>query len=364
MDLDKLKSALSHSLLDNSLESWVLAVLAALLVYILLGAMKGVFQRRRAQAISADAPPRPFRRALLAAGAHTSKLFIFIVAIAAGAYLLRLPHQATGIIHTAAIIALFLQAALWLSHAVGIAAEHYARTGNGEDDSVSSALGLIQLFARLGIWALASLLILDNLGFNITTLVAGLGIGGIAVALAAQNILADLFASLSIVLDKPFVKGDFIVFGDYMGTVERIGLKTTRLRSLSGEQIVCANTDLLNSRIRNYKRMWERRVIFGFGVVYQTTPDQLEAIPGMVRAAIEAREQTRFDRAHFKTYGASSLDFEVVYWVKSPDFNTYMDIQQAINLTLFRRFAEAGIEFAYPTQTLYVTRSGEDEPPA
>ena len=160
------------------------------------------------------------------------------------------------------------------------------------------------------------------------------------------------------------MKGDFIVFGDYMGTVERIGLKTTRLRSLSGEQIVCANTDLLNSRIRNYKRMWERRVVFGFGVVYQTMPDQLEAIPGMVRAAIEAQHQTRFDRAHFKTYGASSLDFEVVYWVKSPDFNLYMDIQQAINLALFRRFAEAGIEFAYPTQTLYVTRSGEERPPA
>jgi small-conductance mechanosensitive channel len=208
--------------------------------------------------------------------------------------------------------------------------------------------------ARLAVWSLVLLLALDNLGFNITALLAGMGIGGIAVALAAQNILGDLFASLSIVLDKPFVVGDFIVVGEQLGTVEYIGLKTTRIRSLGGEQIVFSNTDLLGSRIRNYKRMQERRVVFGFGVVYQTPHEKLQTIPGMVREIIGKLDRARFDRAHFKEYGDSSLNFEVVYYVLSADYNVYMDIQQAINLELFRRFQEDGIDFAYPTRTLYV----------
>jgi small-conductance mechanosensitive channel len=187
-------------------------------------------------------------------------------------------------------------------------------------------------------------------------LIAGLGVGGIAVALAAQNILGDLFASLSIVVDKPFVVGDFIVIDDFLGTVDRIGLKTTRLRSLSGEQLIFSNADLLKSRIRNYRFMRERRIVFSFGVEYETPLPALETIPGTVREIIEAQERTRFDRAHFKSYGASALDFEVVYYVLVPEFNTYMDIQQAINFELFRRFADAGIGFAYPTQKLYVSR--------
>jgi small-conductance mechanosensitive channel len=209
----------------------------------------------------------------------------------------------------------------------------------------------------VALWAVLLLMILDNLGFNITTLVASLGIGGIAVALAVQNILGDIFASLSIAMDKPFVIGDFIIVGEQLGTVEYIGLKTTRIRSLSGEQIVFSNNDLLNSRIRNFKRMYERRVLFGFGVVYQTSHEQLKKIPVMVREIIEGLENTRFDRAHFKEYGDSSLNFEVVYYVRSPDYNVYMDIQQDINLALFEQFTKAGIDFAYPTRTLYIART-------
>jgi len=194
----------------------------------------------------------------------------------------------------------------------------------------------------------------DNLGFNVTTLVASLGIGGVAVALAVQNILGDLFASLSIALDKPFVIGDFIVVDDIAGTVEHVGLKTTRVRSLSGEQVVFSNADLLKSRIHNYKRLYERRVLFGFGVLYRTPPEQLAAIPPMVREIITGQVGTRFDRAHFKGFGASSLDFEVVYFVLDPDYNRYMDIQQAINLELVNRFAAAGVEFAFPTRTVHI----------
>jgi len=175
---------------------------------------------------------------------------------------------------------------------------------------------------------------------------------GIAVALAVQNILGDLFASLTIVLDKPFIVGDFIIVGDSMGTVERVGLKTTRIRSLSGEQLIMPNSDLLQSRIRNYKRMQERRVPFSIRVVYETTGDKLKRIPGILKEVIESQEMTRFDRAHFKDYGNFSLNFEIVYWVLSPEKSRSMDIQQAINLSILERFQKEGIEFAYPTQTI------------
>jgi len=169
-------------------------------------------------------------------------------------------------------------------------------------------------------------------------------------------VLGDLFASISIVLDKPFVIGDFIIVGDMLGTVEHIGIKTTRVRSLFGEQLIFSNNDLLNSRIRNYKRMDERRIVFSIGVVYQTPYEKLSAIPGMVREIVEAQEQTRFDRAHFSKFGDFALIYEIVYYVKIPDYNAYMDIQEAINLEIYRKFQEQGIEFAYPTQTVFVAK--------
>ncbi|MDH7478761.1 MAG: mechanosensitive ion channel family protein, partial [Syntrophomonadaceae bacterium] len=198
------------------------------------------------------------------------------------------------------------------------------------------------------------LLILDNLGVKISALIAGLGIGGIAVALALQTILGDLFGSLTIVLDKPFVIGDFITIDDLSGTVEHIGLKSTRIRSLSGEMLIISNHDLLNSRIRNYQQMQERRVVLQIGVVYQTPHQKLAAIPDLIRQVIEAQEGVRFGRAHFKSYGTSALEFEVVYYILSPDYDYFMDRQQKINLEILRRFEENQIAFAYPTQTLYV----------
>lgn len=181
-----------------------------------------------------------------------------------------------------------------------------------------------------------------------------MGIGGIAVALAVQNVLGDLFASMSIAFDKPFVIGDFIIIDDYMGTVEHIGLKSTRLRSLSGEQLVFANSDLLNSRIRNFKRMADRRISFSIGVTYDTPHEKVAAIPDMIREAIQAHDKTNFDRCHFSEYEDSALKFDTVYYVNDPDYNVYMDIQQDINLSLLRRFEEEGIEFAYPTRTVFI----------
>ena len=264
--------------------------------------------------------------------------------------------RVAGAVASLAFLLLLVQAVLWFNRLVARYIREHNAARMEHDPSAVTTMQAVGFVSRLFVYTLALLLALDNVGVDITALVASLGIGGIAVALALQNVLSDLFASLSIVLDKPFVVGDFLIVGDHLGTVEKVGLKTTRLRSLSGEQLVFSNTDLLGSRIRNYQRMQERRVLFGFGVTYQTAPDVLEALPALVRAIVERQEGVRFDRAHFKAFGASSLDFEVVYYVLSADYAVYMDVQQQINLALFREVQRAGADFAYPTQTLHVAR--------
>jgi hypothetical protein len=193
------------------------------------------------------------------------------------------------------------------------------RQPQGEEARLATAIGAIHFIARVAVWALVGLLVLSALNINITALIAGLGIGGVAVALAAQNVLGDLFASLSILLDRPFAVGHFIVVGDMAGTVEHVGIKSTRIRSLSGEEIVQSNTNLLNARIHNYRHLYDRRVLFAFGVTYDTPYQKLTAIPEIVREIIQGIEKTRFDRAHFKEYGDSALNFEVVYYVLSPE---------------------------------------------
>jgi len=206
-------------------------------------------------------------------------------------------------------------------------------------------------------WGLGVVFFLDNLGFKVSTVIAGLGIGGVAIALAAQTILGDLFSYLAILFDRPFEIGDFIVVGDFLGTIEHIGIKTTRIRSLNGEQIVFSNSDLTNSRTRNYKRMDKRRVTFRIGVTYQTSLVHTKEIPSIVKTIIERIQNTLFDRAHFFTFGDSGLIFEVVYYVLSQDYNKYMDIQQDINFAIKEAFEKRGIEFAYPTQTLYIAKT-------
>lgn len=240
---------------------------------------------------------------------------------------------------------------------VGISRIHF-----GADPHSVKARSMQRNLSAIGnffLWVAGVLFLLDNFGFNISTLVAGLGVGGIAIALATQAVLGDTFSSLVISVDKPFEIGDFIIVDSFMGTIEHIGLKTTRIRSLSGEQLIFPNSDLTRSRIRNFKKMIERRVNFRFGVTFDTTRENLAAIPDIIREAITRQGQTRFDRAHFFEIGASSLNFDIVYYVLSPDYNPYMDIQQAINLRLIDEFAARGIEFAFPTQTVML--GGEPE---
>ncbi len=220
--------------------------------------------------------------------------------------------------------------------------------------------GIITLVNFL-IWVLGLVFLLDNLGVNVSAVIAGLGIGGIAIALAAQAILGDLFSYFVIFFDRPFEIGDFITVGDKAGSIEYIGIKTTRLRALGGEQLVFSNKDLTNSIIHNYKKIENRRVVFSLGVIYQTTAAQLREIPGLVKSIIEAQQDVKFDRGHFSSFGNSSLNFEFVYYVTDADYTKYMDIQQAINLKIFEEFEKRGIEFAYPTQTLFVSKENSNE---
>jgi len=222
------------------------------------------------------------------------------------------------------------------------------------DSTKQQSIKVIANVIKIIVWSLAAIIILDNFGIKISALMAGLGIGGVAVALASQAVLGDMFNYFTIFFDRPFALGDFIVVGEFLGTVEHIGIKTTRLRSLSGEQLVFSNTDLTNSRVRNYKRMEQRRILFQFRVTYDTPIEILDEIPAIVRQIIEKSDGTVFDRAHFFQFGEFALIFEVVYYVLSSNYNRYMDIQHQVNLDLMREFKARNISFAYPTQKLLI----------
>jgi small-conductance mechanosensitive channel len=237
---------------------------------------------------------------------------------------------------------------------IGYSLGSYVRK-RGSESRQKEIKGITTIITLI-VWTIGLVFLLDNLGLKVTSVITGLGIGGIAIALAAQAVLGDLFAFFVIFFDRPFEIGDFIIVGDKMGSVEHIGLKTTRLRSLGGEQLVLSNKDLTDSRIQNYKRMERRRVVFRLGLIYQTKAEQLKEIPVFVKKIIENQKDTTFDRGHFFSYGDFSLIFEFVYYVLSPDYNKYMDIQQAINLDIYEEFEKRGLEFAFPTQTLFLNK--------
>jgi small-conductance mechanosensitive channel len=347
---------LNYVIYGNTVRQWGLALLATVVLALVLRLGLRLVQRRikrladRTKTGLDDLVVDLFRR--------TKWWFLVLESAYISTIFLNLPKTTDLTLSTIAILVLIFQSGFWGVGLLDYVIRTRLRQEEAEQDAAGtttvSALGYV---ARVALWVVVLLLILQNAGVEVTALIASLGVGGVAVALALQNILGDLFASLAMVLDKPFVLGDFIIVGDFMGTVEKIGLKTTRIRSLSGEQIVFSNSDLLNSRVRNYKRMFERRVVFSFGVVYDTPADTLSEIGGWVEKIIEDIDQTRFDRAHFSTFGDSSLNFEVVYYVLNSDYNVYMDIQQAINLALLSRFEAEGVEFAFPTQTIYLSRA-------
>jgi small-conductance mechanosensitive channel len=336
----------------NTIREWIYSVLAVVFVFLIIRISKAILFRQINRIVAKTA--RDW--ADLAAELINKIKFFFLVAIAlyAGSRLLSLPDVTTSFINKFVGIILLIQIGILASEAIRFWLNWYRKQKIEERADAVTTVTSVGFIVRILLWLIILLIALDNLGVNVSALIAGLGVGGIAVALAVQNILSDLFASFSIVLDKPFVIGDFIIVDNFLGTIEHIGLKTTRVRSLSGEQLIFSNTDLLKTRIRNYKRMYERRVVFSIGVIYQTSHVKLTKIPKIIENIIEKQEQTRFDRAHFKEYGPYSLNFEIVYWIENPDYNIYMEIQQAINLEIFQQFGKEGIEFAYPSQSIYL----------
>jgi small-conductance mechanosensitive channel len=336
--------------LDSSVRAWISAAAVAAALYLVLVLVKRLIVRRIGKIAGRTATE--IDDFLVDMVGRTHKGLLLVPVVYFGSLFLTLPPHVEGVLRSAAVVAVLLQIALWSLIGIDFWVASTRRKRLADDAATVSLIGVLGFIGKLVLWALMVLLVLDNLGVNVTALVAGLGVCGIAVALALQNILGDLLASLSIVLDKPFVLGDTIHVDDFIGTVESIGLKTTRLRSLSGEQIVFPNGNLLQSRIRNYKRMTERRIVFSVGVVYGTAVATLERIPAMLREIVEAQDQVRLDRVHFKSLSDWSLDFEVVYYVTAPEHSLYMDRQQAINLAVLRRFEAEGIDVAFPTRTV------------
>lgn len=344
--------SLNQTILNNSLLQWLITVTVLLITVILLRIIQHQLGRRLTTLAKRTATQ--WDDIFVSLIAQTKLLFLIVISIFVATFFLDLPVRIQASISTLFVVSLLIQSGIWgLTFLAGVleSSRQHALENNRAEVTTINIIGLI---AKIVIWSIVTLLILDNLGVNVTALVAGLGISGIAVALALQNILGDLFASLSITFDKPFIIGDFLIIDEHMGSVENVGLKTTRVRSLSGEQLVFSNSDLLKSRIRNYGRMFERRLSFNLGVTYETPREKLKRIPEIIREAIEAQDETRFDRSHFMKYGDYALQFETVYYVLSPDYNIYMDIQQSIYFTIHEEFEKEGIEFAYPTQKLFL----------
>jgi small-conductance mechanosensitive channel len=326
-----LEQVLNTSIYNNAAENWAISLLAIIIVWSVM-ALAWKFALKRLDAL-ASRTDTIIDDAIVFALGKTNSWWMFIIGVYVGSKFVDLPQSAERTIHVLTILAVIFQGGLWLNAVLSSLLERSRARRIEKDPASVTMLSVIGFIGKFLLWSIVLLLVLDNLGFNITTLVAGLGVGGVSV-------------------------GDFIVVDDMMGSVEYVGLKTTRVRSLSGEQLVFANSDLLSSRIRNYGRMYKRRVVFHIGVTYQTPRHKLEIIPGILREAVEACDKTSFDRSNFQKYGDYSIIFETVYFVLTPDYNTYMDIHETINLAIHRRFEEEGIEFAYPTQTVFVAGNG------
>jgi small-conductance mechanosensitive channel len=333
----------------NSVGDWVLALIAFLVTFTVLPLVKSYIsaQRRKWAQAQRELPLAIEVVALLVS--RTSKLFLFTIAVVFADTFLMFPDSVEHVVRVAIVLTFWFQVGLWGMSAVRFAIDRGAHKG-ALDPGLASSIDIIVFITGLTIWTMAFLLALDNLGVQIKPLLAGLGIGGIAVALAVQTVLGDLLASMSIALDKPFAVGDALQVDDINGTVEHIGVKSTRLRSVSGEQVIVSNADIVRSRLRNNGRMRERRAAFTLNIVYNTPLGKLRAIPGVVREIILAQPRTRFDRCHFMSYGDWALRFDVVYFVTVADFNVYADTQQTVNLAIFERFEQMGVEFAFPSR--------------
>ena len=293
-----------------------------------------------------------YRAILLKAIARTSKFFMLMVSAELVVTVAGAPQLVERVVHIAFTISAVIQAAIWLREIILGIVERKTSQDPDEYETLKNAITLIRVLVTFTLFAIATIMILDNLGVDVTGLIAGLGIGGIAIGLAAQGIFSDLFAALSIIFDKPFRKGDTIQFDDTIGTIEKIGLKSTRLRSVMGEEVIISNTNLLDKRIINYTQLNRRRTRFGIGVIYQTKPDDARRIPGLLREIVEANG-AQFIRCGFVGFGDSSLNFELDFDIMSSDYEETFEGRHIIGLAIVEKFNAEGLEFAYPTQTTF-----------
>ena len=344
----------------NSVRDWLIAAGIALVTFTFLEVGLRFLVRRLAKA--ALATRNDIDDFLADFFGRTRFYFSLALAVYFSTRFLKLPAPTLQYIKVAVMVISLVQVGFWSTSLLDymVRRKAIADAADGDfDANEKTTLNALKMVAKIVLWSVIVLLSLENVtGIRVDTLIASLGIGGIAVALAVQNILGDLFSALTIALDKPFMIGDFITVGEFSGEIENVGLKSTRVRSLTGEQLVFSNSDLLGSRIRNYKRMQRRRITFNIGVTYQTPAAKLAAIPKMLQEIIEKHEQVTFDRVHLSKFGDFAIQFDAVYFMEVPDFLLYMDNQQSMNLEIFERFAEAGIEFAYPTQTVILEKGG------
>ncbi len=345
-----------RTFLGISVGSMLIAAAAVILSYLAMTLLLR-FAMSRVKKIASRLPgdEHPTTNVILTLLSGTNRALIALAALLIGLGMLELSGRWSTRVSQLWFIALVLQMGLWGTRAITLGLERYVqRHSSANMTQVGASTVLMSWGLRIMLWSVVLLAMLSNMGVNITAFVASLGVGGIAIALAMQNILGDLFASLSIAVDKPFEVGDFISTNGVTGTVQMIGMKSTRIRSLSGEQVVMSNTNMLKQTINNYRFLQERRIVFKFGVTYAATPEQLEEITKIVKEIIDAEEKLRFDRGHFASFGENALEFEVVYIVLDPAYGVYMDMQQKINLALMRKLRDMGVGFSLPGRMLYM----------
>jgi small-conductance mechanosensitive channel len=340
---------LAHQmLLDNSASSWLYALVAFGLIFTLLPLIRGYLRARRHRYADRDVPLAVALVTHLAD--RTSRVVLWIVALYAADRILTLPARVDQVFHVAIVVGCWLQIGIWSAAAARFALQRH-ETRNG-DARLAGTMDVVLFVIALVVWVVVALLAMENLGINVGPLIAGLGVGGIAIALSVQAILGDLFASLSIALDKPFVIGDTLRVDTFEGTVEQIGIKSTRLRSVTGEQIILANADLLKSRVRNLGRASERRALFTLNVAYDTPVGKLDQVPKLVEQAVASYPGTRFVHCMLRDLGESALVYEVCFFVENTPNRNPSAAQDQANRQILHGFADAGIEFAYPTRTL------------
>ncbi len=340
-----------HVFYGNSLADWIIAGLVASTVWVGLTLVRRLIASRYRR-YSAGGHSTPVRLIFYLLG-NTKQFLVLALALYAGQEDLSFPPKPQHIIDNAVLMLFLLQVGLWAGRTLKFYLE-VKEMERGPDRVFAGSLDIINFVAQMLIWSLLMLVALQNLGVNITALLAGLGVGGVAVALALQNVLGDLFASLSIALDKPFVVGDTLTIDTFTGAVERIGIKSTRLRSDSGEQIILSNADILKSRVRNFGRASEQRALATIRVGYATPDETLKGIPKLLETIVREQANARFERCHLKVLGEYCLQFELSYFVQHPKINPLLDLQQAVNLRILEEFRRLGVEFAYPVQRVVV----------